>query len=1164
MHLDRKQPPMKRLLLLCLCFGFFNLYGQVTVEITIDGATTNTTCDDTFSGPDILYQVNIENQGEITYPEEGACFTAVPNVQYSETYGCPFDVPAQVEVCFSVFENDPLIPFGCFIDASCLETICGNFPIPPVGGSFPFVLSIPTGASTGELNFTISTTGPPDNDLPCGAIDLGLLNRGDTLGDMSQGIYNNLCGTDQNEPDPQDEGANFSNTNGVWYTVTTGNDIGTLLLIQGMGNPENTADNMDLQLAIYQSDNGQCDGNLELLVAFNPNFTNDALFQLSCPQPNTTYYILADGAFSINTPGSEDGPFGMQFINVDVDDAGDFRCDAVDLGAIPLDGQVDTTMANACSTAGGDPFNPDFTTNSSVWFEFQAPPTGHVLIEAFTDQLIDSLDLQLALYRSNNGQCNGNFAYVASAYDDDTRDESMQVSCLFPGETYFLMLNGSLVDRRGIFDLIISDAGDITPVTQLDSVVICDGDSFSVGSSTYFDPGSYSDTIQLFQGCDSIVNTTLYVLPPISVTVNQIEPAIGEDGADGIANVTAIGGTNSNYTYTWCDGQTGMTNSNLVAGSTCCVTVTDDFGCVGDTCFTVEFITGIIPTFAADTLDCNGDEDGTITFSVMNGQAPYSYNWQNEDDSINGTGGISAENEEVVLPDLPAGNYTITVFDEYFDTTFIVQILEPSPLVIVSTTEQNASCFGECDGALSVLPIGGVGGYQYAWSNNATTDAIDGLCAQDYSVTITDANGCEVDTMLNVVEPEEFIATVLENTPVACFGDSTGTISVETNGTPTDYLWNTGDVTATVSGLSAGMYSVDVINIDGCTTSATGTLTEPSGPVSVSISLVESISCIDGADGILMANPAGPGSIFNASWSTGASGEQADGLSAGEYMVTISNENGCEASASFLLDEPNRIQATTSTIDITCTSGENGGQIQFDTTFGGTPPYEYSLDGVIYSPSPVLTGLIAGTYELSILDAEGCEETFNASILPPPDFMVNLGQEEDDINLGDSILLTAQSNSLNAIYNWKLPDNIDIGFGEQSILVSPSVSSTYFVEAIDTLTNCVSSDFILIRVNKDRRVYIPNAFSPNEDGKNDTFYIHADNAIANIKTLRIFSRTGNLVFEAENFAANDINTAWDGTFRGEELDPAVFVYVAEIEFVDGLVEIFKGDVILVK
>ena len=194
MHLDRKQPPMKRLLLLCLCFGFFTLYGQVTVEITIDGATTNTTCDDIFSGPDILYQVNIENQGDITYPNDGPCFAAVPNLQYSETYGCPFDVPAQAEVCFSVFENDPLIPIGCPIAPDCLESICQNFDIPPVGSSASYTLSITSGGSTGDLNFTIVTDGPPDNDLPCGAIDLGILNRGDTLGDMSQGIYNNLCG----------------------------------------------------------------------------------------------------------------------------------------------------------------------------------------------------------------------------------------------------------------------------------------------------------------------------------------------------------------------------------------------------------------------------------------------------------------------------------------------------------------------------------------------------------------------------------------------------------------------------------------------------------------------------------------------------------------------------------------------------------------------------------------------------------------------------------------------------------------------------------------------------------------------------------------------------------------------------------------------------------
>jgi gliding motility-associated-like protein len=117
---------------------------------------------------------------------------------------------------------------------------------------------------------------------------------------------------------------------------------------------------------------------------------------------------------------------------------------------------------------------------------------------------------------------------------------------------------------------------------------------------------------------------------------------------------------------------------------------------------------------------------------------------------------------------------------------------------------------------------------------------------------------------------------------------------------------------------------------------------------------------------------------------------------------------------------------------------------------------------------------------------------------------------------------------------------------------------------MDTVTFCEAEDWLRITVDRNRKVFIPNAFSPNGDGNNDVFFLQSANDVTLVRSLRIFSRTGQLVHLRENFAPNDPNYGWDGLFREQPLAQSVFVYVAEIEFYDGKTEIFKGDVILVR
>ncbi len=1158
---------MKRFLLLGLLFQALFSVAQVEVRLTVESGTADTDCDDLLSGPDILWEVNVENEGWATYPRDnpGICFTALPNRQYTASYPCAVDVPAQLQLCFRAFENDPILPVGCLIGRSCLEEICGNFDIPAPGQSASYSLALPAGGSTrGQVSFTIEVVGQGGyNGLPCTAIDLGLLSRGDTLGDASLGIYNNYCaGLDPGEPNPAANGG-FPNDRGVWFRFTTGSDVSSLLLFHVLSDPENAGDSLHIQLAVYGTDNNACDGTFSLLdwswVMANDNY--DVFLNFPCSRPNTTYYVLVDGAFS--APGSEQGIFGLEVSSVGVEEAPDLRCDAFDLGTVPEGGSVSLPqpLGNFCATSTGDPFSPNFVTQSSVWFKFVAPLSGHVAIDAVSARQVDSIGIQLALYQAQNNNCAGFFQHIASQYTFQDLDESMEVTCLFPGQEYYLLIDGDATANRGIFGLSVTDAGDITPVTNLDTV-ICFGGSFSVGSSVYTEPGFYSDTLQVFRGCDSIINTNLAVLAPIAIQLGQTLPAIGEGNANGMATVSATGGT-GNYTFEWCDGSLGTSNNQLVGGAQCCIMVSDDFGCMADTCVIVEFVTDIIPSFTPDTLACFGDENGQIVFSAVNGLPPYAYSWRNTDNTINGNGTIADAGEEVILPDLPADVYTITIMDMFFDTTFTVRVSQPEPLALQLSAIQDASCFGVCDGQVEALASGGVGGYQFSWSHGASSALADALCAGAYAVTLTDANGCEQEQSLAIEEPAEFIVTAVEVRPVSCFGGSDAEVSAGSNGSPAAFLWSNGAATETVSGLPAGVYSVTVTNADGCQDEAEVAVSQPAEPVSVEIVLDKPVSCKGDADAILRAIPSGPGQSFTYSWSNGAGSQLAAGLGAGSYSVLMANEKGCEASADFSLGEPDFIQATLSVTDVTCVSGENGGAISVDTAYGGTPPYEYSLDGVLFAPSTQFSALFADTYSVVVQDAAGCEEAFPATVNGAPELTVELGDTRT-MQLGDSLQLKAQASSTDVVYTWTLADSAGSKAAGPFIWVSPIISSGYYVEAFDTVTLCRASDFVVVNVRVDRRVFIPNAFSPNEDGNNDFFTVFADNAVVQVKSLRVFSRTGSLVYEASGFAPNNQGSGWNGTFRGQELDPGLFVYVAEIEFVDGRTEVFEGDVMLLK
>lgn len=1140
---------------------------QSTVSLTVNNANISTVCEDIFGEPDPLFQVDVQGQGYTTYPQIGACHTALPNIQYSSTYNCGQDAPLILNVCFKVFENDGF--GGCNITESCNEEICQDFPL-PMDGNEEYTLAIPNGGdSGGTLNFTIDIAGQPlnnVNDEICGAIDLGILTQGITLGDAVAGAYNNFCATQFNDLDPCDfEGGIQCNVNGVWFSFTTGAEAVSQAQITALSDPQNignTGNGFLIQMAIFEALDNACDGDFAMVENLTNYSDADEIYSMNCLAPNTTYYIMIDGAEIGGFANTAN--FGLEITATDYDEAPDLVCDALDLGLIPLNGSVaiPNPLGNQCAINNGDP-NPIWGSQNSVWFKFSPSSTGHVLIES-ESLPEDPISLQLAVFKALNNNCNGPYSLIESSWDNSNFDESMELSCLDPDVIYYLIIDGEAFNGPGFFDLTISDAGNDTP-EETNISVLCAGETVNVGAAVYDATGFYSDTLPTGGGCFEIINTDLTVLAELIADFTIESSATGENEPDGEVIITAVGGT-GNYNYDWSNGLTIPNPTNLLGGQNYCVTVSDDNNCEDILCFDMPFIDVIFPTVTNGSVLCNGDSNGMVSFFVENGFPPYAYQWSNASNTLNGNGVIADENIDVFLNDLPAGIYDITVTDNIMDTIFAANVSSPDELIINDLGQSNVSCFDACDGELAIEIQGGTPPYTFAWNNGETGGVLQNLCAGIYTITVLDSNNCEAISSYTITQPDEFIATTSIVQDVTCFQGTDGSATVSTNGNPTIWLWNTGDNTTTIDNQIAGNYSVTVTNEDGCEDVANITIAEPSAPVAVTLEIIEVIICNGAADATIRSNVTGPGTTFTYTWSNGETANTAEHLTAGTYSVTVENESGCTANAEITVTEPSAIEAVFLTENVNCADGDFSGKLFINQVTGGEAPYLYSIDGQIFTDMDTISDLSAAPYTFYVEDALGCVKTYDFVILPPPPLVVSLG-ETQTIFLGETIEFVPIANSQDVVYEWISSDILpeDCLLGDcQSLEVTPTRNTFYTVMATDTMTQCTAEAQVEILINKSRFVYFPDAFSPNDDGVNDKFLMYGQRGVQQVKSFRIFERNGGLMYDAGDMMPGDESMGWDGYFLGKRMNTGVYVYVSEIIFIDGETEIYRGSITLLR
>jgi gliding motility-associated-like protein len=288
----------------------------------------------------------------------------------------------------------------------------------------------------------------------------------------------------------------------------------------------------------------------------------------------------------------------------------------------------------------------------------------------------------------------------------------------------------------------------------------------------------------------------------------------------------------------------------------------------------------------------------------------------------------------------------------------------------------------------------------------------------------------------------------------------------------------------------------------------------------------------------------------------------------GTYTLTVTNEFGCTAA-----DDVQVVQNITTpephvTISGVSCFGENDGFITMDSITNGLPPYLCSFDGGPFTQQKTWPNLSPGGHTIVIQDANGCERTLDFAIAEPEQVNVELVLEiegnENIVQFGDSVqlvvLVSPQWDSLDAVV-WT-PQGVVPCDTCQEQWIFPFIETTFSITVDEN--GCTDSDQVTVSVSKDRPVYVPNAFSPNNDGNNDIFYIFSGGSVASIRSFLVFNRWGETVWQYYNFQPNDPAFGWDGTHRGKFMDPAVFTWFAEVEFIDGRVIMYEGDVTLMR
>ncbi len=354
-------------------------------------------------------------------------------------------------------------------------------------------------------------------------------------------------------------------------------------------------------------------------------------------------------------------------------------------------------------------------------------------------------------------------------------------------------------------------------------------------------------------------------------------------------------------------------------------------------------------------ISCFGGNDGVIVGGLVGGITPYTYNWSNSQTSMNSTG-------------LVAGNYSVTIDDAGgCSDVASITMTEPTDLISTSSMISSISCFGGNDGAADVVGSGGTTPYTYLWSNGVTNASTSAIIAGNYSVTITDVNGCIKSSSVTITEPSQLSITSGVVTSVTCNGGNDGSANTLAIGgtAPYAYAWSNGYPDTLANGLFAGIYTIVATDAMNCSISSSVTISQPSALSVTSSAAGSSCGLANGGASVVVS---GGTSGYTYAWNTGSTVNSISNVGSGTYYVTATDANGCvKEQIVFVGDNDGPALSLSMLAESNC-GGADG--VITSNVSGGTSPYSYIWsNGVIGTEN---YSAAAGQISLAVTDAIGC------------------------------------------------------------------------------------------------------------------------------------------------------------------------------------------------
>ncbi len=711
-------------------------------------------------------------------------------------------------------------------------------------------------------------------------------------------------------------------------------------------------------------------------------------------------------------------------------------------------------------------------------------------------------------------------------------------------------------------------------------------------------PGSYLLTLRDTAGC---TDTSTYVVPAPSVPRDSLVLLVNPGCTfPGGLVVAAVAGR-APFTFQLNNGpaQASGVFWDLSPGPYT-ITLRDSAGCMDTGTYLIS-----PPPPARDSLfslvNAGCTFGGKILTDAVSGTAPFEFQVNGGAWQTNGT-----------FSDLPPGNYSIVLRDSAGCRDTSAYMVKPPPPALDSLLSLvSANC--TAGGAISVTATAGTAPFEFQL--NGGTWQPDGdftnLLPGNYLITLRDSVGCTDTSTYSVIGSPPVLDSLLSVVRAGCtFGGSiiVGAIS---GIQPFEYQLNGGawQADGTFTNLPAGEYNITLRDTTGCT--HTSTYEVPSSPP-VLDSLVSLVRAGCTVGGKIEVGAIGGTAPFTFQLNTGAL--QTSGvfpnLLPGNYTLVLQDAAGCVHSSTYAVAAP--LPVLDSLILLTAPGCREEGSLRV-AGVSGIPPFQFQLNGEPWQPDGDFTDLPAGTYVITIRDSVGCLHNSTYVIAPYIPLALEIGRLEgiDCQHTFGSITVIATGGS--GHYNYRLNNGSppqssgyfpELSADEYMITVTDSAGCTTELsnlEVTTTMNTASTSETVTIyegayfelpdgrRVGQagqfsfsyqtaggcdslhiinlvvlQRNVYVPNIFHPNDDSDNDYFTVFSDASLAVVRRLAVYDRWGELLFEKRDMPPNQERAGWDGQFRGRLVDAGVFVWVAELEFVDGLKRTIWGDVTVLR